>query len=160
MGFAEGLTQYEAYSKMQLEHLRIYGQPCTVMVPDKNISVGYENVSGTEFSVNYEQHFMTCWIEWAVPRSVLYRFNYFPDEQEDLTLGFFSEPDLVLEDSFIRTAQIENLSIWGDIYLRVVKIQDEGKFKSLKRLWFMRVMPAQDVHEFVTRVTAPAVTLP
>lgn len=160
----ESLVGYNRMFAMQNRTLAIYGQPATVFVPDQWRSLGYEDMTPAEsdstgvdyLGTTWKKQRTTCWIEFHVKKSVLYHFNYFPDGQEELTSALFRTGSQIRDGCFVRTSVPGQVSIWGDVLFHVVKIFDEGLFKTLKRTVFMRPYAGKELYDLFSREMAEA----
>jgi hypothetical protein len=150
------LFDYEAYLSLIEKTLSIYGQPCTVYKPSNLKAYGYEDIRTSEQSygsselVNtYTSFQTTCWVEWNIPRKVLYHFNWFPDDSDELSLAFFNVTAEVNVSDYVRLAQPGNPSIWGDTVLQVKTIKDDGKFKTLLRSYFLKPVVSSELNRLL-----------
>lgn len=111
------------------------GTSVYLFIPVNFARLGYEDVDNQN---KWEIHRPLCFIDFNPARRVYYHFNWFPEDQNDLSIAFFPLSLPVREESFIRTAVLGNDSPYGDMIFKVVKIFDEGKFQVLKRTCFVR----------------------
>lgn len=152
----DGLYGYSVPQRYFDRQLEIWGEPCTVYIPTSFLSVGDENLppellskeTGVEgVGTSYLRVNTKCFINFQVTRSVLYHFNWFPEDADELAQVFFPFNDVIREDSFIRTAQNGHLSKYGDLIFRIVEIKDDGVFQTLKRIYFSRQVSDRQVFE-------------
>lgn len=155
MGVQEFLN-YEAFINVQNRQLEIWGQPCRIYAPLNKTALGYENVNLSEteamgadkvLSNKFSKTEGRIWINFTIPKSVYYRFNWFPDEGEELCMGFLNSESQVREGDYIRTSVTESTSIWGDMIFSVKKIQDVGLAQVLQRIYFLKVTNNADLHK-------------
>jgi hypothetical protein len=111
------------------------GPLVNLFVPVDYTRLGYEDVDNR---FKFQNHTLNCFIDFNPARRVFYHFNWFPEDQQDLSIAYFKLSAPVKEESFIRTKVLGNDSPYGDMIYKVVKILDEGKFKVLKRTCFVR----------------------
>jgi hypothetical protein len=115
------------------------GYPVTVFRQAKMAeqNLGYEDL-------NFEWTTVKTWINFSPDRRIFYKYNWFPEEgKEDLvSLAFFPASFPIAFDMKIRTSVIESVSPAGDVMLKVVKLNDTGLFKTLRRSAFL--MPITD----------------
>lgn len=146
MGF-EGLYGYNVTQLYFDRQLDIWGEPCTVYIPDSRLSIGDEDLPPemlaaetgvADVGTRYMRVNTKCFINFQVTRSVLYHFNWFPEDADELAQAFFPFNDVIREDSFIRTAQNGHLSKYGDLVFKIVEIKDDGVYQTLKRIYFCR----------------------
>lgn len=146
---------YNNYIQLQNKNLEIWGQPCTIYVPRNSTNLGYENVTEMEvdrmdsdriLANRYDSFRSRIWINFTVEKSVFYKFNYFPEDAEELSMAFMTSNSKVRENSYIRTAVPEQTSVWGDMIFQVVKIQDVGLAKTLKRIYFLKPTSANELY--------------
>lgn len=139
--------QYEHYINLQNKQLEKWGQLCTVYHPDKKINLGYEDTNLSEtnemnvdgvLSTKYTKSQTKVWINFNIEKSVFYRFNWFPEDSDELCQAFFDSSSQVREGDYIRTAIPETTSIWGDMIFSVEKIKDKGLGQVLERIYFLR----------------------
>ena len=158
MGF-DALTNYDFLTKFQDKSLEIVGQPCTIWVPKQQVTLGYEDlgkwieqwtgVSGISNSFTLFQ--AKIWIEFNIKRGVYWHFNLNPDDDDNkqLVQALLPTNSLVREGAFIRTAIPDGVSVWGDLIFAVVKVVDEGQFKTLKRTYFLRPVVSAELNSLL-----------
>jgi len=146
---------YKAYLELMDKQLAIWGQRCRVYCPSSSISLGYENMTENEsenkMDVNnvgnkYSSFDTIVFVNFNTPKSVFYKFNYFPKNEEELTTAFFKTSSKIRENCYIRTAVPEQTSIWGDLMFKVQKIEDSGMYNTLKRTYFLVPTANADLH--------------
>lgn len=147
--------QYNGYLEIMNRSLAIWGQPCRVYCPDSSISLGYENTTQdinsqntgvTGLGAKYTTFDMNVFINFKTTKSVFYRFNYFPDNQDDLVVATMEANSKVRENCYIRTALPEQVSVWGDLMFKVQKMQDVGMYRTLQRIYFLLPTSNADLH--------------
>jgi len=152
----ENFLNYEAYIKLQDRQLEIFGQPCSFYSPTNKINLGYEDT--TPNTVNkmdsdpvlgnkYIRTEGRIWINFTVNKSVYYRYNWFPDENEELCMAFVNSSSTLREGDYVRTAIPGCTSIWGDTVLVVKKIIDTGLAQVLQRVYFLKPTGNLDLHK-------------
>jgi hypothetical protein len=156
------LLEYDSLLKIMDRSLEIYGQPASIWVPKRQDMLGYEDLgkwaetlTGVHDIANlYSMYQGKVWIEFNIKRGVFYHFNLNPedDDNKQLVQAFLPTNSIVREGSFIRTAASGGVSIWGDFIFSVVKVVDEGQFKTLKRTYFMRPVVSEELHRFLDPV--------
>ena len=152
----ENFLNYEAYINLQNKQLEIWGQPCTLYAPQNKVALGYENTNLSEtemmnvtssLSNKYFKSIGRIWINFTIPKSVFYKFNWFPDEGEELCMAFLNSESNVREGDYVRSATSESTSIWGDMIFSVRKIQDTGLAQVLQRVYFLKPTANADLHK-------------
>jgi hypothetical protein len=158
----DDLIGYDALIQITNKSLDIYGQPASIWVPKRQDTLGYEDLgkwvekfTGVKDIANEYQPFRgKVWVEFNVKRGVFYHFNLNPDDEDNrqLVQAFLPANSIVREGSFIRTAVPDGVSIWGDLIFSVVKVVDEGQFKTLKRTYFMRPVVSEELNNLLDPV--------
>ena len=155
MGVKEFLD-YEAYIEYMDKQLEIWGQPCTVFSQERKIALGYEDTGYNEIDRmnsdvvlgnKYNKFQSRIWINFTISKNTFYKFNWFPDDAEELCMAFLDSDSPVKENDYIRTAVPEATSIWGDMILQVRKIQDSGLAQVLQRTYFLKPTANADLHK-------------
>ena len=124
-------TAARAVQDMAIDKL---GAVCTIFTPKRSADMqmqGYEN------EYDFTQAPSKCFIDFPVKRRVFYHFNWFPENEDQIVMAYFTLATEIAVDQFIRTTVIEQVSPYGDLLFRVVKIGDDGKYKALKRTVFL-----------------------
>lgn len=151
----ENLLNYSAYIQLQNKQLKIWGQPCSIYVPENITNLGYENTKESEvekmnsdkiLANSYTKHESRIWINFSPSKSVFYKFNYFPDDSEELSTAVMEANSFVRENSYIRTAIPGQVSIWGSLLFKVVKLFDNGIGQTLERIYFLKPTANADLH--------------
>ncbi|MBR4397091.1 MAG: hypothetical protein IKS93_04480 [Methanobrevibacter sp.] len=151
----ENFLSYEAYINLMDRQLEIFGQPATIFSPERKVALGYEDVGYNEIAKldsdkvlgnKYHKYPARIWINFTIPKSVFYKFNWFPEDSEELCTAFINSEVPLKENDYIRTAVPEATSIWGDMIFVVAKIQDEGLAQVLKRTYFLKPTGNADLH--------------
>jgi len=140
------MFDYTAARNVQDRSIEIYGAPCTVFKPKDGkplVMQGYENLS------EMDQFSSKVFVDFHPKRRVFYHFNWFPEGDTQVTMGFFTLSTPVAADWFIRTKTMEQVSPYGDILFRVVYVVDDGKYKALKRTVFMTAISDRTMYEFM-----------
>jgi len=158
MGY-ETLANYDFFLQFQDKCLEKVGQPCTIWVPKQQVTLGYENLGKwveqwtgvSNISNSFSAFQAKIWIEFNVKRGVYYHYNLDPndDENKQLVMAYLPTNSLVREGAFIRTAISDGASIWGDHTFAVVRIVDEGQFKTLKRTYFLRPVVSSELNKLL-----------
>ena len=158
MGF-EALTEYDFFLKFQDKALEKVGQPCTIWVPKQQVTLGYEDLGTwieqwtgvSNISNSFTMFQANVWIEFNIKRGVYYHFNMSPEDEDNkqLVQAFLPTNSLVREGAFIRTAVPDGVSVWGDLMFAVVRVVDEGQFKTLKRTYFLRPVVSAELHKLL-----------
>ena len=152
----ENFLKYEAYIKLQDKQLRIWGQPCMIFSPERKVALGYEDTNYTEINKMdsdkvlgniYHKHPSRIWINFTIPKSVFYKFNWFPEEGEELCMAVMNSDSKVRENDYVRTSLPEATSIWGDMIFEVKKIQDVGLSQVLQRIYFLKPTANADLYK-------------
>ena len=153
----DNFLSYEKYITYQNKQLSIWGQPCTIYHPTNKINLGYETVNEREveqlnadksLSTDYSKYECKVLINFTVNKSVYYRFNWFPEENEELCLAFFNTDTNIQMGDYIRTSMKNgNVSIWGDMIFEIRKIQDIGIGNVLQRMYFLKPTNNLDLHK-------------
>lgn len=151
----ENLLNYENYIEYMDRQLEIWGQPCMVFSPERKIALGYEDTDYNEIDRmntdkvlgnKYHKAPGRIWINFTIQKSVFYRFNWFPEDGEELCMAVLNSESPVKENDYIRTAIPEATSIYGDMILQVRKIQDVGLAQVLQRFYFLKPTANADLH--------------
>jgi hypothetical protein len=153
------LINYDVLLTIIDKSLDIYGQPSTVWVPKRQDTLGYEDLgkwaetlTGVKDIANSFSVFQTkVWIEFNIKRGVYYHFNLNPEDPDnkELVMAYLPTNSLVREGTFIRTAVAGGASVWGDLIFSVVRLVDEGQFKTLKRTYFLRPVVSAELHRLL-----------
>lgn len=152
----ENFLNYEAYITYMDKQLEIWGQPATVYSPERKIALGYEDTGYNEIDrmnsdkvLGNKYHKAPCriWINFTIPKSVFYKFNYFPQDSEELCMAVLNSDSPIKENDYIRTALPEATSIWGSLCFEVRKIQDVGFANVLQRLYFLKPTANADLQK-------------
>lgn len=145
----EALYNYDTYLLFLEKSLDIWGQSATIFEPStsRNKILGYED---QEFPVSAEEpsfkkEVVKVWVDFNPSRSVFYKFNWFPEDQDKLVSAFISVPERLKSLTYLRTSIIGQVSVWGDLIFRLVEIKDSGKYQTLKRFYFMRPISDSEV---------------
>jgi hypothetical protein len=155
MGVAEFLN-YEAYINLQNKQLEIWGQPCTIYSPLNKTALGYENTNFDEIEKmdsdkvlgnRFEKRESRIWVNFTVPKKIYYKFNWFPEEGEELCMAFLNSENPVREGDYIRTSTTEATSIWGSMLFSVKRIQDTGLAQVLERVYFLKPTANADLQK-------------
>lgn len=151
----ENFLNYESYIQLQNKQLEIWGQNCTIFVPENITNLGYENVTRSEtdkmdadsiLSNQYRKQTGRIWINFKIEKKVFYKFNYFPEDGEELVVAFMDSSVQIRENSYIRTTVPGTTSIWGDLIFEVVHIQDIGLAQVLQRVYFLKATNNQELY--------------
>lgn len=158
MGY-EALVNYDFFLKFQDKALEKVGQPCSIWVPKQQVTLGYEDLGTwieqwtgvSNISNSFETFQANIWIEFSVKRGVYYHFNLNPEDEDNkqLVMAYLPTNSLVREGSFIRTAIPGAVSVWGDMTFAVVRVVDEGQFKTLKRTYFLRPVVSAELNRLL-----------
>jgi hypothetical protein len=158
----EGLISYDILSRIIDRSLDIYGQPSTLFVPKRQDTLGYEDLGAwaesfagvKDISNSFTMFHSKVWIEFNIKRGVYYHFNLNPEDSDnkDLVLAYLPTNSVVREGAFIRTAVPSGASVWGDLIFSVVKVVDEGQFKTLKRSYFLRPVVSEELRALLDPV--------
>lgn len=149
-----GFLGYEAYIRLQDKQLEIYGQPCTVYTAESKVALGYENTEVSDIkamntdmvlAAKYRKRNSRIWINFTVTKAVFYKFNWFPDDADELCMAMMDSDSECREGDYIRSATTEATSIWGDMIFEVRKIQDIGLAQVLKRVYFLKPTNNKDL---------------
>ena len=158
----QSLFDYNAFLEIQNRTLEIYQQPCTIFIPYQYKTVGYEDLTiaqadstGVPYLGNAWRKFQSvCWLDFAPSKSVFYRFNFFPDDSDELIFGLFAVNSAIREEAFVRTCVPGQVSVWGDMLLKVVSIKDKGMFQTLERVHFLRPYVSEEIHNLTSQLIA------
>jgi hypothetical protein len=158
----DDLIGYDVIVQLIDRSLDIYGQPAAIFVPERQDTLGYEDLGAwvesltgvKDLSTSFTMFQSKVWIDFNIKRGVYYHFNLNPEDSEnkDLVLAYLPSNSVVREGSFVRTAVPSGVSIWGDLIFSVVKVVDEGQFKTLKRSYFMRPVVSEELHNLLDPV--------
>lgn len=151
----ENFLNYNHYIELQNRQLKIWGQPCRAYIPKNITNLGYENTKEFEIEAmdtdkilanSYTTFDTRIWINFTPSKSVFYKFNYFPDDQEELSTAVMNSNSVIRENTYIRTALPGQTSIWGDMIFTVVRAADSGIGKTLERIYFLKPTSNADLH--------------
>lgn len=151
----ENFLNYKAYIELQNRQLQVWGQRCTIYAPKNITNLGYENVKISEVEAmnsdeilanSYDKYESRIWINFNPSKSVFYKFNYFPDDAEELSTAFMKSNSFTRENAYIRTAVPGQVSIWGDMIFKVCKLFDGGIGQTLERIYFLKPTANADLH--------------
>ena len=143
----ENWLNYEQYIEYQNKQLAIWGQPVTIFHPERKIALGYEDTNYSEIEKMdsdkvlgnlYHKSESRIWINFTVSKNVFYKFNWFPEDSDELCMAIMKSDSPVQEDDYIRTSIPGATSIWGDMVFVVVKIIDSGIANVLQRQYFLK----------------------
>jgi hypothetical protein len=152
----ENFLNYEAYIKFMDKQLSIFGQPCSLYSPLNRTALGYEDTRPSDIDKidsdkvlgnSYSRTEGRIWINFTVNKSVYYRFNWFPEDSEELCTAFIGSSSLLKEGDYVRTAIPGCTSIYGDMIFSVRKIQDVGLVQVLQRIYFLKPTNNADLHK-------------
>lgn len=155
----ESYQSYNLTSVYMQRQLDRWGQPCTVFVPDSLREIGYEDLTPEQVKeqtgvlragTRFKRINTMCFINFKVTKSVYYHFNWFPEESEELCMAFFPENSVITVDTFVRTAQVETVSKYGDLIFKVADIKSDGLYRSLKKYYFLRPVSSSEVQNLLT----------
>jgi len=151
----ENWLGYEAFINYQNKQLQIWGQPCRIYSPERKIALGYEDTTYSEIEkMNsdevlgnlYHKHDGRIWINFTVEKKVFYKFNWFPDDADELCMAVLNSDSTVKENDYIRTAIPGSTSIWGDMIFEVRYVKDVGIAQVLQRMYFLKPTNNKDLH--------------
>ena len=152
----ENFLNYEAYVTFMDRQLQIFGQPATFYHPERQVALGYEDTnpsvikkmdSDLVLGNKYSKSEGRIWINFTVNKSVYYRFNWFPEDSEELCTAFIKSDSQLKENDYIRTAVPGCTSIYGDTIFVVRKIQDVGLVQVLQRMYFLKPTSNADLQK-------------
>lgn len=138
------LFNYKAALSYQDKMVDIQGVVVTLFKPVALEKVGYEDVDNSGRFIPTKQK---CMVDFNPGRKVYYHFNWFPDDMADLSVAFFRTEVEIGAEYFFRTATIEQVSPYGDLVFKVVRVFDEGKYSVLKRTCFVRAINDRQLFE-------------
>lgn len=154
----ESLTSYRVPAVYMDRLVALWGQPVTVFIPSSFRELGYENQSPSRIldqtgvpstGTTFERWNTEAFIDFKVQRRTLYHFNWFPQDADELCTAFFKFSANVGEGAYVRTAQLDNASKWGDLLFRVVKVMEDGRYQALKRYHFLRPVVGSELHNLL-----------
>lgn len=152
----ENFLNYEAYIKFMDKQLSIYGQPCSIYSPSNKTALGYEDTRPSDIDKldsdkvlgnQYKRTEGRIWINFTVNKSTFFRFNWFPEDGEELCTAFIDSSSTLREGDYIRTAVPGCTSIWGSMLFSVRKIQDVGLVQVLQRIYFLKPTNNADLNK-------------
>jgi hypothetical protein len=118
-----------------------FGAWVTLFTPSAPLTMsGYENLA------DFTQAKAKCFIDFNPKRRVFYHFNWFPENEDQVIMAYFPLATAVAVDQFVRTTTIEQVSPYGDLLFKIVKVGDDGKYRPLKRTVFLNAV--SDPHMF------------
>ena len=152
----ENFLNYEAYVKFMDRQVSIFGQPASFYTPTNKTALGYEDTRPSDIDKldsdkilgnQYKRSEGRIWINFTVNKSVFYRFNWFPEDSEELCTAFIKSDSQLKENDYIRTAVPGCTSIYGDTIFVVRKIQDVGLVQVLQRMYFLKPTSNADLQK-------------
>jgi len=144
------LSTFTAARTMQGGVIGLFGAPVTLFTPVE----GAVAMQGYEDRFDFNQSTVQCFIDFNPKRRVFYHFNWFPEDETQVTMGYFPLDTAIAVDCFLRTTVINQVSPYGDLLFRVVKILDDGKYQPLKRTVAMTAISDSQMYERF-KVVAP-----
>ena len=135
----QAMMGYNYLLNQQAAEVDRYGVPVTVAAPKVRTMEGYEDELNKK-KENYEFSVVKAFIDFNPKRGVFYKFNWVPEDADELVAVVFHPSMAVFADVFIRTTAVGNPSPYGDVLLKVVKVFDTGKYQVLNRTCFCKVM--------------------
>lgn len=143
----ENWLGYEQYISYMDKQLAIFGQPCTIYSPERKIALGYEDTTYDEVDrMNsdkvlgnlYHKSQSRIWINFTIEKKVFYKFNWFPEDGEELCMAVLNSENPAKENDYIRTAIPGATSIWGDMLFEIKYCKDSGLANVLQRFYFLK----------------------
>lgn len=138
-GGLQAFMNYQSLLNQQASEIDHWGVGVTLAAPKNRTMEGYE----PELNVNrdnYDYSIARAFIDFNPKRSVFYKFNWVPEDADEMVAVTFHPSFSVITDTFVRTTAVGNPSPYGDILLKIVKVVDTGKFKVIQRMHFAKVM--------------------
>lgn len=154
----EAYESYNLTSSYNDKQLKIWGQPCTVFIPNNLREMGYEDQKPDELKEStgvdkvgtvFTRINTRCHINFSVSKSVFYHFNWFPEDAEKLCLAYFPTNAVITAEAYVRTAQVAQTSKWGDMIFKIVDIKDDGVFQTLRRNYFLRPVSSAELNNLL-----------
>jgi hypothetical protein len=158
----QDLFNYNAVAGFQNKVAAMQGPLVNVYIPVDTTKTGYEDKDNAG---KWQKKPYKCLIDWNPKRSVFYHFNipttfgpvadqagpsWYGEDISELIVAWFAIDAVVPAGSYIRTKVIDQVSPYGDQILSVVHIEDEGKYKVLKRTWFLRPISDDQLYTQLT----------
>ena len=144
----ESLTSYRVPAVYMDRLVSLWGQPVTVFIPSSLRELGYENQSPSRIlDQTGVPSTGTTFERWNTEAFI--DFNWFPQDADELCTAFFKFSANVGEGAYVRTAQLDNASKWGDLLFRVVKVMEDGRYQALKRSHFLRPVVGSELHNLL-----------
>jgi hypothetical protein len=151
MAAKEGLGKlfdYDAPLSMQVSLINIFGYPVKIFTPLPHKMTGYENRKGVDGrDTGYEfEDVLTAqgFLDFNPKRRVFYHFNYFPDDEDKVVMGYFNTDNRIKEGCFVKT--LDSSPVAG-LYYKISRVIDDGLYKALKRTCFLMPMLDRSVIE-------------
>lgn len=137
------LYDYDAPLAMQISLINIFGYKVKIFTPKSHRMTGYENkkgVDGRETGYEFEDVFTAQgFLDFNPKRRVFYHFNYFPENEDKVVMGFFNIDSRIKEGCFVKTLDSSPVP---RLYFKISRVIDDGLYKTLKRTCFL--MPTVD----------------
>ena len=120
--------------------------------------LGYEDKPGLDeatgvagVSQKYTAATSRCWVEFAPKRATFYKFNLNPDDPDNRDLLTCLLPlDCPAREGWHMVTAIDgHLSVWGRLFFSVVKMMEEGRFRTLKRTYFIRMEAGDELAQLL-----------
>ena len=135
-----GLARYNYLLLQQAQEIEKMGWPVTVALPKTGQRmVGYE-IDTNPKAEDYDWKTPKAIVKFTPGRSVFYKFNWVPDDADELSVIYFSPSAPVFADAYVRTQTVDNPTPYGDVIFKVVRVFDEGIYRTLRRTCFCRMM--------------------
>ncbi len=154
----EDLINYNASLDYFTNGVQIFGQRVSFFIPDHTKMYGNENLDKVKeeatgvpnISTSYKAYSIKAFIDFTLRRSVMYHFNWFPEDADQICVMVAAPTDLITIDSYIRTSVIEGVSVWGDTMFSIRKIFDDGMYKILSRFYMLVPIVSNELNELLT----------
>lgn len=131
------LQGYSAMLTQQAAEVEIWGLPVTLFLPRQRNMEGYEDELNKSPGGNYDTALSKAFIDLQPKRGVFYKYNWFPENQDELTAITFHPSVSVFADCYVRSLiDPSNPSPFGDLMFKIVRVFDTGKYQVLQRVAF------------------------
>ncbi len=154
----EDLINYNASLDYFKSGVEIFGQRISFFVPNHLKMHGNENIDKIKeeatgvpnIATSYKAYSIKGFIDFNLRKSVMFHFNWFPEDADQVCVLVTAPTSLITIDSYVRTSVLEGNSVWGDSVFTIRKIFDDGMYKILSRFYMMVPIVSKELNEVIT----------
>jgi hypothetical protein len=120
------------------------------------IATGYEDIQNVinAGESGWVAHPVYGQVFYGVKRSVLWRYGWDPASQNELATGIFRSDSNIGYDDFITVNNLDGLSAFRDVIFRVAKVEDGGRYRTLQRICYLRIVSSAEVNKLFQKILA------